>query len=328
MKKKFFRLSAAGLLFFSGVMEIGWRFFNMVVCCKRGGSKKERKKWFELSHIRDNHPRNGYAKEYDESRAWCETQKMQDCYIQSVDGLKLHGFYLPAEHAKRFVILSHGYRGSRFGSLSFMAKYLHEHQCNLLFMEQRCCGESEGKYITFGAKEKWDVQRWAIYVSERNKEKLPIYLYGQSMGAAAVLMASGYRLPSEVKGLIADCGFQSMERQMRDMADNWFHLHYIPLLLKEMDCLCHFVAGFRMKDADTTEAMKRNTRPVLFFHGEKDTYVYPNNSFQNYMLCKAPKELVIVQGARHLCSAYADPELYQRTVMEFFEKYDGSNSEK
>ena len=138
MKKKFFRLSATGLLFFSGVMEIGWRFFNMVVCCKRGGRKKERKKWFELSHIRDNHPRNGYEKEYDESRAWCETQKMQDCYIQSVDGLKLHGFYLPAEHAKRFVILSHGYRGSRFGSLSFMVKYLHEHQCNLLFMEQRC----------------------------------------------------------------------------------------------------------------------------------------------------------------------------------------------
>lgn len=148
------------------------------------------------------------------------------------------------------------------------------------------------------------------------------------MGASAVLMASGYRLPPEVKGLIADCGFQSMERQMRDMADNWFHLHYIPLLLKEMDWLCHFVAGFRMKDADTTEAMKRNTRPVLFFHGEKDTYVYPNNSFQNYMLCKAPKELVIVPEARHLCSAYADPELYQCTVMEFFEKYDGSNSEK
>lgn len=56
--------------------------------------------------------------------------------------------------------------------------------------------------------------------------------------------------------------------------------------------------------------------------------MYPNNSFQNYMLCKAPKELVIVPEARHLCSAYADPELYQCTVMEFFEKYDGSNSEK
>ena len=64
MKKKICKLSAAVLLFFSGIMEIGWRFFNMVVCCKRGGRKKERKKWFELSHIRDNHPRNGYEKEY------------------------------------------------------------------------------------------------------------------------------------------------------------------------------------------------------------------------------------------------------------------------
>ena len=35
MKKKICKLSAAVLLFFSGIMEIGWRFFNMVVCCKR-----------------------------------------------------------------------------------------------------------------------------------------------------------------------------------------------------------------------------------------------------------------------------------------------------
>ena len=135
-------------------------------------------------------------------------------------------------------------------------------------------------------------------------------------------MASGHTLPPEVKGLIADCGFQSMERQMRDMAANWFHLHHIPLLLMELDWFCSLVAGFHMKDADATEAMKKNKRPVLFFHGEKDTYVYPNNSFQNYMLCRAEKELVIIPGARHLCSAYADPELYQHKMMEFFEKYD------
>lgn len=188
---------------------------------------------------------------------------------RSTDGLKLHGFYLPAENAKRFVILSHGYRGSRFGTMSFMAKYLHEHQCNLLFMEQRCCGDSEGKYITFGAMEQWDVQQWAIYVSERNKEKLPVYLYGQSMGASAVLMASGHTLPPEVKGLIADCGFHSMEGQMQDMAANWFHLPHIPLLLMEMDWFCSLLAGFHMKDADTTEAMKKNHKAGSFFPRRK-----------------------------------------------------------
>lgn len=41
MKKKICKLSATVLLFFSGIMEIGWRFFNMVVCCKREGRKRK-----------------------------------------------------------------------------------------------------------------------------------------------------------------------------------------------------------------------------------------------------------------------------------------------
>ena len=118
MKKKLIKPFAILLAVFLGLLEVGWRFFNMVVCCKRGEHKKERKKWFELSHIRENHPRNGYARVYNESKAWCLEQKMQDCYIKSIDGLKLHALYLPAEDAKRIVILSHGYRGSRFGTLS------------------------------------------------------------------------------------------------------------------------------------------------------------------------------------------------------------------
>lgn len=43
MKKKFFRLSAAGLLFFSGIMEIGWRFFNMDGLLQKRGKEKGKK---------------------------------------------------------------------------------------------------------------------------------------------------------------------------------------------------------------------------------------------------------------------------------------------
>ena len=107
MKKKISKICAVLLIIALGSMETGWRLFNMMICCKRGARKKERKKWFELSHIRENHPQNGYTEEYNESKEWCFAQKMQDCYIRSTDGLKLHGFYLSAENAKRFVILSH-----------------------------------------------------------------------------------------------------------------------------------------------------------------------------------------------------------------------------
>lgn len=321
MKNKVIKISGIATASFTIFMAFGWSFFETMVRCKK---KKDltKKKWFRLSHTKINHPRHKFEKEYEEGKAWCRAQDMQDCYIRSKDGLILHGLYLPAEHAKRFVLLSHGYRGSGFGDFAYTARFLHENHCNLLFIDQRCCGESEGEYITFGAKEQYDVQRWAYELAKKNKDRLPIYLYGESMGAAAVLMASGQKLPGEVRGLIADCGFRSMKGQLQDMAANWFHLNWIELLLFRVDLFCGIFGGFRMKEADTTKAMKTNQRPVLFFHGSRDTYVDPGNTRHNYALCRAPKELVIVPGARHLCSAYVAPELYRQKMLDFFAKYD------
>ncbi|WP_242655380.1 hypothetical protein [Marvinbryantia formatexigens] len=48
----------------------------------------------------------------------------------------------------------------------------------------------------------------------------------------------------------------------------------------------------------------------------------PENTLHNYSVCRAPKELVLVPEARHLCSAYEAPELYRRKILEFFQKYD------
>lgn len=322
MKNKLLKIISAVTAAFGIFMLFGWSFFDLMIHY-RGKNHLNRKKWFQLSHIKINHPRDKFEKEYEEGKAWCRQQNMQDCYIRSTDGLVLHGFYLPAANEERYVLLSHGYKGSGFGDFAYTAKFLHENGCSLLFMDQRCCGLSEGKYITFGAKEQWDVQQWAYYIAKRNKEKLPIYLYGESMGAASVLMASGHNLPEEVKGLIADCGFHSMKEQLQSIAANWFHLNWVELLLLRVDLFCGLLGGFRMKDADTTNAMRTNQRPVLFFHGEKDTYVEPKNTRYNYALCRAPKELVIIPEARHLCSPYVNPELYRRRLLEFFVKYDG-----
>ena len=77
-----------------------------------------------------------------------------------------------------------------------------------------------------------------------------------------------------------------------------------------------------MKDADTTKALLENTRPVLFFHGEEDTFVLPYASKMNYKICRAPKELVMVPGARHLCSSYVAPELYKKKLTDFFGRCD------
>lgn len=321
MKNRALKIGGIAVSVFGIFMAFGWSFFDLMIHCKKK-KYSTRKKWFQLSHTKINHPRDKFEKEYEEGKAWCQQQKKQDCYIQSVDGLLLHGFYLPAEEAERYVLLCHGYKGSGFGDFAYTARFLHENGCNLLFIDQRCCGLSEGKYITFGAKEQWDVQQWAHYIAKRNKKGLPIYLYGESMGATSVLMASGHHLPQEVKGLIADCGFHSMKGQLQDIAANWFHLNWVELLLFRVDLFCRLLGGFCMNDADTTDAMRTNQRPVLFFHGGKDSYVDPKNTKYNYALCRAPKELVIIPEARHLCCPYVNPELYRCRILEFFEKYD------
>lgn len=299
-------------------MAAGWSYFEYVVKYKK--SDKKKKSRVQLHHRKINHPRHKFAKRYEAGRQWCEEQDMKDCYIRSFDDLLLHARYLPTENAKRFVILCHGYKGNGFSDFAYMAKYLHEHECNLLIIDERCCGESEGEYITFGAKEKKDIQRWAFFVDRNNKGRLPIYLYGESMGAASVIMSSGELLPASVRGIIADCGFRSMKGQLRDMAINWFHFHGSQGLLYVVDLYCRLFGGFRMKDADTKDALRRNQRPILFFHGEKDTFVSPVNTKFNYAICRGPKELMLVKGARHMCSPYMQSEKYRKKIMEFFEK--------
>lgn len=321
IKNRVFKPAAVVSVFGSIFMSLGWFFFDMMVCCRKN-RKKERKKWFELSHMKINHPRYKFSEEYEAGKAWCREQDMQDCYIRSRDGLLLHASYLPAEDPQRSVLLSHGYRGSGFGDFAGIAGFLHENHCNLLFIDQRCCGKSEGNFITFGAKEQYDVQKWAFFLNEKEGGRLPIYLYGESMGASAVLMASAHRLPHTVKGLISDCGFCSMKKQLKDMAVNWFHLDHIELLLFRVNLFCRLLAGFSMKDADTAHAMQNGSKPVLFFHGLKDTYVDPQNSRHHYKMCRAPKELILVPEARHLCSVYEAPALYRKKLLEFFGKYD------
>lgn len=322
MKKKILKVTGAAAAGFGIFLELGWSFFNITVHQKRSRKDNTRKQWFQFPEMKKNHPRNNYPEEYDAGKAWCMQQTMQDCYMKSQDGLLLHASYLPAKDPKRTILLSHGYRGTSFNDFAYISKFLHENNCNLLFIDQRCCGKSEGEYITFGALEKQDVKLWTDYIAKRNKRRLPIYLYGESMGAATVLMASGLKLNDDVKGIISDCGFSSMKGQLKDIAHKWFHIKWPELLIFRIDILCRVVAKFRMDDADVTKALRRNKRPILFFHGDEDTFVYPDNASYNYAICKAPKELIVVNGARHISSVYVEPDLYKQKLLEFFEKYD------
>ena len=145
------------------------------------------------------------------AETWRAAQSFECVSIQSRDNLRLVGYYLPCAGAERTVLLVHGWRGSWEGDMSPFGPFLQEQRCNLLFVDQRGHGASEGKYLGFGVLERYDCLAWVSYLQRREPAGMPIYLLGCSQGAATVLMASGFALPKQVRGIIADCGFQGAD---------------------------------------------------------------------------------------------------------------------
>lgn len=257
-----------------------------------------------------------------EGQKWFIEQDFRTVYIKSHDGLRLCGYLLPCENAVRTVICFHGYRGTATKDFGCMAMFYHSNGCNLLLCDQRGHGNSEGRYICYGIKERYDCRGWAEYIQNLYGEKMPVYLNGLSMGCSTVLMACGLTLPSAVRGVIADCGFTSPWDIFRYLVRRRYRLPVFPFL-QITDFMCrHGGAGFGFRDVSTVDIMSEIRLPVLFIHGGKDRFVPAEMSRRNHELCVSEKYLEIIEGAGHGLSYLTETGRYEKAVLDFYGKFD------
>jgi fermentation-respiration switch protein FrsA (DUF1100 family) len=187
---------------------------------------------------------------------------------------------------------------------------------SLLLPYQRSHGKSEGKYITFGAFERLDCKAWCDYAVERFGDSVEIYLYGVSMGAATVLMSSGLELCENVKGIVADCGFNS---PLAIIKNTLWHRYGIPVypVIYFMNFWSRLLADFDFGRFSCAEAMEKNELPVLFIHGGEDTYVPVYMSYESALVCGERGKIVIFEGARHARPYLSDPKRYFEELKAF-----------
>lgn len=260
-----------------------------------------------------------YKEQMDAGREWFLGMEPEKVEIISHDGLRLRGLYLHNPEAKGTIILMHGYRMDGYTDFTCVYKKYYEHGFSLLNAFQRAHAESEGEYITFGVKERFDCRDWAIYVADRFGSEHKIVLDGLSMGAATVLMAAGLPLPENVKGIIADCGFTSPWDELEHLMKTKYHLPVHPLL-DAADLFARALGGFSLKEYSTLEAMKTSSLPVLFLHGEDDNFVPTAFSVRAFEACTAPKRLLTIPGAAHGVSYLVDRESCDAALDEFLNK--------
>ena len=239
----------------------------------------------------------------------------EDVYVTSQDGLKLHGTFFPGE-GKKTVICFHGYTSKGMNDYVGLSGYYLPRGYNLLLVDERAHGDSEGTYIGFGTLDRKDGLCWIRYIQERLGEDCEIWLHGMSMGAATVVMMSGLALPACVKGIISDCAFTCAWDVFEHVLHSMYHLPAYPILAAA-EQMMQKRAGYGLKTCDASQEVKKAKVPILLLHGEKDTFVPCEMSRKIYRNCASSAKLVIIPGAGHCEAYYKNPELYEKELTDF-----------
>ena len=252
-------------------------------------------------------------------RKWTEEARRMKCeefYITSHDGLKLHARYYEYSKDAVMEIMFHGYKGSAERDLSGGIQRCFALGRSVLLVDQRTSCGSEGNVTSFGINEHRDCLAWVDFAVKHFGTDLKIVLTGLSMGASTVLMAAGKKLPPNVVGVLADCGYSSPKEIIKKCAKD---MHYPAELVYPFIKLGAKIYGnFDLEEYSPVEAVKTCKVPVIFFHGEDDVYVPCEMSRINYEACAAPKRLVTVKGAGHGLVYVVDNEGYFNALTEFF----------
>lgn len=261
-----------------------------------------------------------YINANQEGREYIYSLNPKDLYINSFDNLKLHGLFIN-NNTNKTIVCVHGYK-AKDGLYDFgmSAKFLNSLGYNLLFVDNRAHGLSQGKYIGFGVLDSIDVNSWIDYlVTNMNQET--IILYGMSMGGATVMNAASCPDSCPVKAIIADCGFASGYDEVAYQIKKMYHLPSFPLV-PISNILLKLLAKYSLKDKEAYKSIKNYHNNLLIIHGGKDRFVPAGDAYKIFDNATCHKKLLIVPGASHAKSYLKDTKLYEQTFKEFLDEID------
>jgi len=239
----------------------------------------------------------------------------EEVSIRSHDGLKLTGSYYHTKEGAPLAICFHGYKSSFLADFCGGSELILSQGHNLLMIDQRAHGRSEGKTITFGIQERKDLAAWVDYAVERFGPNTPIFLYGVSMGGATVLMGSGLKLPGNVRGIVADCPYAIASDIIVDVGRK---MRFPESFTRPFGWLAAWIFGkFDLHETDAIRAVKETHIPILIIHGEADTFVPAAMSEQVQLANPTMVRRVTFPGAGHAMSYLTDTPRYCQIVTDF-----------
>ena len=254
-----------------------------------------------------------------------ETLEKENYLVSSFDGYELHVQLCRCpQPSEKYIILSHGYTDNRYGSLKYMRIYL-DRGYNCIIYDLRGHGENQPHICTYSLLEGKDLYELIKDTRERYPALETLGLHGESLGASATVSSLGYQIWARADHIqtdyvdfaVADCGFADIENVLKGAIKS----AHLPAFLVAVSSAGSKVRyGFSFSQMRPIEMLPGNKVPLLFIHGENDTFILPENSRRMAEATGGYSEVRLVPQARHADSVLTDPVLYRKYVYDFLDE--------
>lgn len=262
------------------------------------------------------------------------TKQLHQTVLNKQDGkmMDVYAYYVD-QGSDKTVMIHGGFRGNwNNGIVTEEYNDFYKAGYNLLFVDSRATGNSGGDYVTYGQYESDDVLYW-INQEVRERPSQKILLYGGSMGAATMMSVLAKDIPVNVKGIIENCGFASIDEQLRFTYSQTVVPALPPAIKNQLDIIGDqehedlFMGLLKQyyfdqeMHLDPTAALPTigmsGSLPKLIIHGTADDVVPVSNAQKLYELAGGYKDLLLVEGAGHGKAQEVDHAAYTKHVTDF-----------
>ena len=287
-------------------------FFIALKVYKKELVRTDKSKWNRECSAPDNEEQ---VRMHNTGLDWAEPFKENIKEVKIVnEGLNLYGEFFDFGFNKCAILLQ-----GRTESLLYCyyyAKPYKEAGFNILVVDSRAHGNSDGIYNCVGLKEYKDIIKWAEYLhDELNQEE--IIMHGICIGASTALYASHFG-PDYIKGVITD----GMYINFYETFKNHMIVDHRPIFpfLMEIAFIMKMKAHVNIKKGPI-DIIDKYHKPILFLYSKEDKFSLPNKSEILFNKCGSQnKKIVWFDKGAHSHIRINNTDKYDESIKEFLKE--------